>query len=696
MNKLFHRGYFKEIFRQLKTAGIVGACFLMLSNISVAIDLLAQRDSNFINYSIPEGFTLSSPMMAFIYVMGAVLAFNAFGWLNKRSTSDFYHSIPVKRTALYGSTLLAVFAWLMIGLAAFAVVTLLIYTVSGAPFNYYLYACVLVNMVIAALEVIGAGAIACAISGTRFVDLIATAVILFIPRFLFTVLGVFTARFGHESLVIPTISPIFNASYNIIATPYAFMLRVMGWDEYALDYANGWAMLYNLVYSLILIFVGGIAFNKRKSEHAGMATTKGIFQLIIRTAIGLPFLLLMVFILKDNGEFNTGSIVLILLSFVAYCLYELISTKSAKKMLKAMPLYVICLAISGLFLVLPGLISRIELSKNADTSNIKGFTVMEEEGHSYLSDIFDDGLFFGSGDYVSAMQNRIVLNDPKGIELIAKAYSFTSSCKSGSGSIATVKIYRKGLARPITRQLVFSGVDLNKLLQIRNSSEEYRTLVESFPDGRNWFISGPFTKSESNELGSLFKEEFEALNGAEKEMIRSFYYPEAACMHLIGYKGTDNYSSFYRLTDKTPRTTSRYFELINRDNESEVKKTIRDIIHWMQTGEDEEYFNLTIYDPRSSEDEQCLLSIASYGMRYYNQNGNGLPMKTDAKIYDLLTELADVPLDNDSTTAYLLEIFDWDDFHISASTPKTRIAVRLTEEQLKLLYQTVEDYGFNY
>ena len=33
MEKLLHRGYFKELFRQLRTAGIVMACILMMMNL---------------------------------------------------------------------------------------------------------------------------------------------------------------------------------------------------------------------------------------------------------------------------------------------------------------------------------------------------------------------------------------------------------------------------------------------------------------------------------------------------------------------------------------------------------------------------------------------------------------------------------------------------------------------------------------
>jgi ABC-2 type transport system permease protein len=696
MNKLFHRGYFKEIFRQLKTAGIVGACFLMLANVTVILELIRHRADNFNNYSIPSGLSLAGPFMAFIYIMGVILAFNAFGWLNKRSTSDFYHSIPVTRTAIYGSSLLAVFVWLMIGIAAFAAATVLIYAAIGAPFNYFLYLCVLGNMVIATLEVMGAAAIACAISGTRFVDLIAAAVILFIPRFLLTVLGVFVWRYGHESLVVPTISPLFDPTFNMIATPYAAMVSAFGWRDFVNDFANGWAMIYNLVYSLILVFLGGVAFNKRKSEHAGMATTKGVFQHIIRTAIGLPFLLIMVFVIKDDGEFSTGCLVLLILAFVAYCLYELISTKSAKRMLKAMPLFVICLGISVLYFVLPELISKAELSKRADVNNIKGITIIQEDYYPDYGGI--GGFLYNSGtadDYVTQMQNKVVLNDPDAIKIIANAYGFTSSREHTSGNGINVKIFRKGLGGTLTRCLTLSDGQYIELMKRWNDSEECRKIAEKLPDGRNWYICGSFTRAENKELGSLFKEEYNALTPADKETLRGYYIDRPGYVHLIGCKGADNYRAVYRLNSKTPKTTARYYEILNSYNEAEVKQDLEDIVSWMENWDWDGYFSINIYDPRAFAGSECILSTMNFDFKFYSIGPSELAKDTDPVFYELMSSLKNVKFNTDPSSAYLITITR-DVYGSTYERTETNAVIELTGQQLELIAKVIEAYGNMY
>ncbi|MBO6061019.1 MAG: hypothetical protein J6P98_02745, partial [Clostridia bacterium] len=392
MNKLFHSGYFKEIFRQLRVAGLVSAGVLMLNNATSAFSIVFGLLDDFT--SIPGGMQLALPLMEYAYIMGLVLTFIAFGWMNKRSAADFYHCIPITRKQIYFSSVAAILLWMFIGMTAYAIVHALIYLVCGAPFNYLLYLGVYLTMLIGAVEVVGATAIACSISGTRFVNLIAAVVILFIPRFLLTVMSGFV-MIKDSTIVSAFITPLFDPNYNVIATPYSIFTSDL--LKVSVTFGNPLAMLWNLVYALILIVLGAVAFQKRKSEMAGVPTGRG-FQAVIRTAVGVPLLLVLDLIVigRDSSRiFDFGSaadlvlpmVVLLILSFVFYSLYELISTKSAKKMVKAMPLFVICLAIGALYLVLPGLICKAENSIKLDASNIKSYSVYSEQGDGLLESL---------------------------------------------------------------------------------------------------------------------------------------------------------------------------------------------------------------------------------------------------------------------------------------------------------------------
>lgn len=685
MNKLFHRSYFKEIFRQLRTIGIVGACFLMLANAVTAITLLtAKVNGTGFSTTIPGGASLAGVMMAFVYIVGVALVFSAFGWLNKRSTSDFYHSIPVTRTQIYGSSMLAVFIWMGIGLVLYSAVHALLYLVFGAPFNYLLFGCVLLNMLIASLEVMGAAAIACAISGTRFVDLFATAVILFIPRFLLTVLAIFTSRFGHGSLVVSTISPLFDPTYNIIATPYAAFFRLFGFsDFYTVDYANVGAMIYTLVYSCILIVIGGIAFNKRKSEYAGNATTNRFFQGVIRTAIGLPLLLIMVFLFMEEGEFGPGLVILLILAFVCYSLYELISTKSAKKMLKAMPLFLICLLISAVFLFVPDLISRIEFAKKVDDSNIKGFTLVEES-YGYLGDF--TGYVSESESYASIMRNRIVMSDPEAAKLISKAYERTRD--NVNGAYVTLKIYRKGLAGSVTRTLSFTDKDYQKLYDIWSSNEEYKKYEDMFPDGRNYILLGDFSSSETEEVFEIFKREYQSLTPEQKLNVKWNYNPNSPDITLIGCKGVDNYTERYSLTEYTPMAAKRYIEIVNGRNKELVKKDLEEALKWMEDGGEGEFY-IQINEGFFAIDYDCFFDFSSWIMKYNNYSGDNTPSQTDPEIYEALKVLKNAPIADDIENGYKLLIwFDSDGFIRESHY----VYITLTPEEVQFLSKVMNSY----
>ena len=177
--KLFHRGYFLEQLRQIRTAGIVATAVFSAITIATFFVRIAMETAG-----IPNGSSLAMPMLLFVFIVGLVLTFSSYGWMNHRKTSDFYHALPIKRSAMFGSTTAAIFLWLAVGLTAHILLQMLLNLVFRMPFNYLLLLAVWGNMLIAALQMIGAASIACAISGSRFVNIFGTLFILFVPRLL--------------------------------------------------------------------------------------------------------------------------------------------------------------------------------------------------------------------------------------------------------------------------------------------------------------------------------------------------------------------------------------------------------------------------------------------------------------------------------------------------------------------------------
>ena len=563
MNKLFHRGYFAEIFRQLKVAGIVGAGVLMANNIS-SFFMVLTGSSDIFNSAIPSGSMLMLPMLSYVYIMGLVLTFSAFGWLNKRSSCDFYHAIPVTRKQMYFSSVAAVLCWLFIGLSAYAAVHAIIYALTGSPFNYVLYLCVFVNMIIGCFEVVGAVSIACAVSGTRFVNFFASIVIMFMPRLMLTVLAAFTATID-DSLVIGTVSPLFDPSFNIAACPYGILLSELGMS---LRFDNLLAWLYSFVYALILIVLGSVAFNKRKSEMAGIPAGRGL-QAAVRTAIGMPLLLILDLVVFTRSDYPNNfpnfegtfiiALLLILFSFIFYSLYELISTKSAKKMAKAMPLFSICICIGLLYLVVPIIITKIESAIEIKPENIKSFSVNTNHNGG-LADIIDRESF---GDIES---RKLTYEDENGKKIVASAYNRARN--NGRSGDIFVTINRK-FGRPITRMVSFPENEYSVFMGLITNDTRYVKAYNSLPDGRNYYSIAGLSKAETKRIADTFIEEYNSLSDDAKSEIYmygsgfGYYEGESATLTLYGCKGADNYTQNYRINQNTPKTSALYYEIVN-------------------------------------------------------------------------------------------------------------------------------------
>ena len=678
MNMLFHKGYFSEMFRQLKVAGIVSTIIMVLVNFGSFVSLLINTSFSILGtgVSIPDATMLAYPMMIYIYIAGLVLTFTAYNWLNHRAYSDFYHGLPIKRSQIYFSSFLAIVLWMFIALTAHVLVLTLIYAVFGAPFNYLLMLCVYINMLIGAIEVVGAVSIACAISGTRFVNLIASVVILFLPRFMLTVLGSFVNSLAPDFFYFGKLSILFDPSYNMIATPYALIL---GYFIPSLDisFSNVWAMLYSLVYSLLLVFIGGVAFVRRRSETAGMPTTSRLFQILIRTAIALPLLLLLVYLIFI-GEFNIVlAVLLILFSFIGYCLYELISTRSGKKALKAMPLYVIPVAIAILYFAIPHAIKKAELSRSVSESNIKGYSEVASKQIS----------LFGMNEttYRDAVMPGIEFTDPESVRIIANAYErsvreLANDESSGVIDLA-VRIDRK-IGKDIIRKILLTSDEYERLTGLRKENEDYLKASTMFPSGRKFYSVTDLGNKESKELAELYEQEFNSLTPAQQEDLLAMqsyfeYFSDesSAALYVYGCVGTRNYVNSYPLDSSMPNTYRRYLEIVNSRNGEKAMKELDKLISWTENGgsapSSNVYFNTG----------EGTYVISSWDF-YYGGTGEdtGKPMDNAPNLYDALKIISKAEVSSDPNSVRLIRIGEY------------KVGLALSDEDLMNLSRLMISY----
>ncbi len=616
----FHKGYFKEVFRGLRVAGLVSGGILCLMRLIPALSSIGL--SSLGSISMPDAGDIAGNYYAFITIMGVVITFMAFGWMNKRSSCDFYHALPIRRTAMYFTSAIAAMVWLAIGVTAASAVNVLSYAIMGLPFNYLLFLCIYINMLISIIAVVGASAIAVSIAGSRFVNIIAALAIIYIPKLLLMVFGYFISVESNGALMPETMLFLFNPSFNILATiPYATIITFISNATQA-DYANVWAMLYSLIYACGLVVLGWRAFVSRRSEAAGMPVTSKLMQTVIRCAVGMPFLLVLAFCLT-RGVTSAGVIfILVLFSFMFYCLYELISTKSAKKMAKSMPWYLVCVAVAVIYIVLPHAIAKAELNRGVTAESMNGFYIVDAGDNSaggILSELFN---VEPQNNYNAILAEDVKITDANGMEIIA------SACKDACDSLSddyiesgyscqiVVRIDMKH-GTDVWRKIKLSENSYTKLLMALERNEEYARTKTVMPpaNGAYFYVSG-LSSDDACEIGKLYISEMNALSDKERydaiQLGAAEYYiehdSEAQSLFKIiicGAMGVHNYTCSNSVSPLyTPQTCKRYMEMCNQSYNDAINAIGNGIR--LCGGEDENSFfhmDITVHDANSSYGE---------------------------------------------------------------------------------------------
>ena len=553
MKRVFSKSFFHEVFRQLTVPGAVTGGVFVLFSILIAIIRITSAE-----FGIPSALELSIAPIIYIYIAGFMLPIMAFGWLNKRSKSDFYHSIPLSRIQLYTSTVLAIFAWMCIGILAGTGVRALTALVMNEPFNYLMYGCVIVNMLIAALEIIGAVSLACAVTGTWFSNLSAALVILFIPRLIFAAISVMNESgtlFLRSNQIF-----LFDPTYNLIAMPYGLVsMRV--------SFTNVWAMLYTFAYSIVLLLLGKLAFKRRKSELAGNASSSWLVQTVIRTFVCFPILLIPILLIRGFEPLLFFGV----LSFVIYCMYELISTKSATKMLKAMPLFIVDIVLAGLVLIVPKTYDGINIRQPIDASNIASVRIKPISDGDYIK-------------YADIKTYDIVITDYDVFELFEKAseskandnafydYEIELSYKDGSKSVKQMEL------------TLLESMQLESLLMRNKSFSEAQA---GYPGGRNYYHCKGMSAEQTNMLARTLEKEFAELSVEKREtLLDGSWYTGEPSITLVGCVGIDNYHYNFPLDSSLPKTLEMYLGFIN-DNEGEKALKLIDSFEDWTKREDE-------------------------------------------------------------------------------------------------------------
>lgn len=352
MKEYFSFSLFKDAMKQLRVHGFV---FLIVVCFPVFFGGMF-IDTNNANIPVSYLAVICYPIIA------PIMTFYLFGFLNKRNSSDFYHAIPKSRTCVYITYISAIMTWITTILTvstALAFICCQIYkhttTIQEISDSYKMieYAIefeiaykemflLLLSLLICSLLVISAITIGMSLSGTTFTAFTITGMILFLPSLLLVFINA----------LIEEIAPFVSTEHffflidseidNMVAGSVASIFGIFGYWNFEDIFLNGSKMIYTFLITVVYLVVGGLLFHKRKSECAGFSSVYQKVQTTIRCLCCITFSLIPLSLLfeKMTSDYYTNYtdiVMLYLIAIIIYFMFELISTKRVKNLIKAIP-----------------------------------------------------------------------------------------------------------------------------------------------------------------------------------------------------------------------------------------------------------------------------------------------------------------------------------------------------------------------
>lgn len=711
MKKIFSKHLYKEALRQGLAIGIIfTALFLLFSVIqcigSFSDIQMAEKITDYDRILTIDGSNFNALYMLAFYVMAPLLIFNAFNFLTQRSRSDFYHSIPHTRVCLYFSTLAGALTWMLIAIAVPALLSLPVYSLMSATssFLYVNLASILLllfNTLAACLVTAGVATIAVSITGMYFPCVIVFGLILFLPKVL---LFIFTHQICSflPFMTIHSFGIFGSLRYSI---PADILLSSFTSNDISWWYSNIGAGIYSLCFGILLMGLGLLLFQKRKSEAAGQSAPNTVLQHIYRTAVGLAVSLLPLMLLINDG-FSLAILFLYGLAAIACFAYELITTRKLRN-LKRATVSLAALVILNI-MIFVGIFASCQIIKGKKIEVI-GFRNSEQLVE----------LSTKTPSYEGLMIKDIVIDDAAICKMVEDAYNRTVTNGSTMGSYNSRYYYSdiqliSKTGGKFYRRIAFTQEEYAKIHSYLSTNANYKENYIKMPQTPESFTANcvgnreydqKIYESLLNEVRDFSFEQWQSLLGTgnmqdiiavEKQQYAedsvSFIEPASMPVYVSGSLGTVTYQSKYMASKSlTPDTYRLILFYKNKKNQEQVENFFQQFSTYMQ-------ISLTMNLSNTSASEQQYISLDKYDDSslsvYCNEKDfSTKPGNTDTLLQSLISRLhaaaeaqgelnLDLPILELSINAYNYEQ------HMNASV-NTNFYINVTSEEFEALKQEI-------
>lgn len=422
--KVFSFHMFLQTLKQTRLAGfIMMAVITLISVVPIISSLSYIKEYKQVNNvgGISGNYFL---VLVFIIVV-PVISLIVWSFLNKRSSSDFYHSIPYTRLCIYLSKTAAILTWIAGILVVSYVSQAVLFMANRQYFNvdYATMFRMYLSIFICSLLCMAIINVSISITGNILSNICVTGLIMFLPRFIALMVTKLTVFHGETYMISNSGVGLLDSSNNMI----------VGWVFSVFDIYNGpsgiadmvlslTSNLYTLVLALIYIALGALLFVKRKSETAGKAANGKVLPMIIRTLIGfsIAFIGVMIAYTSIDNDETIAVIVMFIVSALVVFVYECIVSKKMNVIKQCIPSILLGYVLAVVIGTGANSFGKYEASYEPDASKL-----------AYVSIQSMDMYYASDNGYFSSISSKVQFTDEEILKYVSEKFgAYKDKCIS--------------------------------------------------------------------------------------------------------------------------------------------------------------------------------------------------------------------------------------------------------------------------
>ena len=663
-NNIFSKKLYLQGIKRLRTVGIAASICIIILNAIIPIVSIIENSKAWAYESDRISITDISesefaPFGLLTMVFAPIMVHYIFSFLNERSKSDFYHAIPQTRTCVFVSFMSAVITWITAIIIISSTVNSVLWLI--APYCDLSIATVISSMIdytVAAIFISGFMALAMTLTGTAISNIL-----------IFTLLTLFVRTIGTIFLFsVEEVTPVFLASRSwlkFITFDYFLPWRLFN-DVFTFSLVKDTGFLdsilllvYSFIASIALLSISCFLYKNRRSEIATHSAPNKFLQTVYRSSVTLPFILLIAYCICSDGV-ESYQVLLAAIALLVYVLFELITSKKIKSMLKALPKFGIPV-IAGILFVTCVFVTRNTInSVKPSPEEIQGVSLIETSN------------YYNNQTYESMQVNGISVNNPQIAQIVSEALAtyidFGTENWHGQQMYATNVLITLDSGRTVGRRIYLTEKEVELLQNSLFDSLEYKRSSLKIPsenEASSVYASNcQLNKADEKTLWRIFSEEYKKLNEEQQIQLKILsrgvqYGSMYVYLQVSGHCEFGAYSSAYALLwEYTPEALKYYASCLNRSfeniSEKETINNYKEKISNIEITENADYFNFEITISSCSEAYEA--KRISFGNQYNTPEFNNKLLEHHKSFFGALSDIETLA-DFDAPDKKLYRIF---------------------------------------